>query len=238
MNKYITRSCNTGGRFSFKLRRCTFIKWIWSIVEFGSVGASLDHYWYADGACGSKTPFCRLLIAPRTKANDSLRWSCEGGSTLSIQPRRPREREMFIHDRRIYNFDLRLTFHVALSAWICLQIEKGLLDAFGRLVIIACSSGELSLFNFHRPYWIDRKRKHIYLNIDCVLWISFLSRNFNRQMWVVMMLIPKTCIGLNALFNIIILFKFFLYKYSALSTGQQRMKWNSAIRNGLKKPFV
>lgn len=34
--------------------------------------APLDHYWYANGACGSKTPFWSLLIAPRTKANDSV----------------------------------------------------------------------------------------------------------------------------------------------------------------------
>lgn len=43
----------------------------WAEPEVGR-SAPLDHYWYANGACGSKTPFWSLLIAPRTKANDSV----------------------------------------------------------------------------------------------------------------------------------------------------------------------
>lgn len=43
----------------------------WAEPEVGR-SAPLDHYWYANGACGSKTPFWSLLIALRTKANDSV----------------------------------------------------------------------------------------------------------------------------------------------------------------------
>lgn len=45
-----------------------------------------------------------------TRGGDPAR---EGRGYPFDRRRRPHEREMFIHDRRIYDFDLRDTFHDA-----------------------------------------------------------------------------------------------------------------------------
>lgn len=96
-----------------------FINWIWSIAKQNRrLGeAALDHYWYANG---TRLWFENALLHVINCPTNKSKWLGRGDPASEARRypftrfRRPRW-EMFIHDRRIYDFDLRETFHVAPS---------------------------------------------------------------------------------------------------------------------------
>ncbi|GBP15509.1 hypothetical protein EVAR_9287_1 [Eumeta japonica] len=70
------------------------------IAGAGRPGTRRDHYRYRNRARGSKTPFCPLLIALRTKANDWPEVIPGGrGSALSIQSAQARAPKRNVHSR-------------------------------------------------------------------------------------------------------------------------------------------
>lgn len=155
----------------------------WAEPEVGR-SAPLDHYWYANGACGSKTPFWSLLIAPRTKANDSVEVILRGWVDV-------------IHSAGVDVREEKCSFTIGefmtliyarLFTWrprrrsSSINREGSPGDVWRRVIIACYAARHCQPFNCHSSNWIDPEMDliciltglfHTYLNyyyvFDCIL---------------------------------------------------------------------